>query len=167
MPYWQLFYHIVWATKERMPLLTPEVEPTIHGFLRGKASGLGATVFALNGTDEHVHMVVSIPPKLSIAKFIGNVKGVASARYNKSHPDSTPLFWQRGYGVFSFQKGQLRNFVAYVDRQKEHHRDNTVIPLLERTSESVEKVTRESTVVYGVTDSVWRQELEGLTQETS
>jgi REP element-mobilizing transposase RayT len=48
MPYWQLFYHIVWSTKDREPLLTPDVEPIIHGFLRSKAIGLEAVVFALN-----------------------------------------------------------------------------------------------------------------------
>lgn len=63
MPYWQLFYHIVWSTKDRLPLLTPEAEPIIYGFLRGKAIGLGATLFALNGIADHVHMVAAIPPK--------------------------------------------------------------------------------------------------------
>jgi putative transposase len=62
MPYWQLFYHVVWGTKYRERLLTAEVEPVIFGLLRGKAVGLGATLFGLNGVEDHVHMVVSIPP---------------------------------------------------------------------------------------------------------
>jgi len=55
VPYWQLFYHIVWTTKNRGPLLTPTIEPLVHEFLRSKAIGLGATVFTLNGTADHVH----------------------------------------------------------------------------------------------------------------
>ena len=51
MPYWQLYYHAVWATKNREPLLTPEVEPQIYGWLRQNADALGATVFALNGVE--------------------------------------------------------------------------------------------------------------------
>ena len=58
MPYWQLFYHIVWSTKNREPLLTPEIEPIIYGYLRAKAIGLGAVVFALNGVLDHVHLVL-------------------------------------------------------------------------------------------------------------
>ena len=111
MSYWQLFYHFVWSTKNREPLLTPEVEPLVHGFLRAKAVGLGATVFALNGVADHVHLVAMVPPKLAIATFIGQVKGVASGMTNKAGLTPVPFFWQEEYGVFSFDQKRLPNFV--------------------------------------------------------
>ena len=83
MPYWRMFYHIIWATKNREGLLTPEVEPIIHGYLRVKAIGLGATVFSINGWFDHDHVVASIPPKISVSKFIGQIKAVASTKFNK------------------------------------------------------------------------------------
>lgn len=49
MPYWMLFYHLVWTTKNREPLLTADVEPTIHKHLSEKAFNLGGHVFAVNG----------------------------------------------------------------------------------------------------------------------
>ncbi len=101
MAYWQLFYHVVWATKNRLPLLTPDIESVVHGFLRSKAVGLEATVFALNGVEDHVHLVVAIPPKIAVAKFIGQIKAVASTRFNKSGRNEGPLFWQDEYGVFT------------------------------------------------------------------
>jgi len=52
MPYWQLFYRAIWATKHREPLMTPDVAPQIYGFLRSKAIGLGATVFVVKRTDD-------------------------------------------------------------------------------------------------------------------
>jgi REP element-mobilizing transposase RayT len=91
MPYGQLFYHIIWSTKNRLPLLTPDIEPIIYGYLRSKAIALEARVFTLNGTPDHVHLVVSIPPKIPLAKFIGQVKAVASTRFNKSGIRSQPL----------------------------------------------------------------------------
>ena len=112
MPYWQLFYHIVWSTKDRLPLLTPEVESVIYGFLRSKAVGLGATLFALNGVADHVHMVAAVPPKIAVAKFIGQVKAVASTRFNKSGQSNTPFFWQEEYGVFSFDGKRLPNYMG-------------------------------------------------------
>ncbi len=121
MPYWQLFYHIVWTTKNRTPLLTPDVEPVIYGFLRAKAIGLGATLFALNGVADHVHMVAAIPPSIALSKFVGQVKGVASARFNQSGQSVTPFFWQEEYGIFSFDGKRLPNYIAYVECQKEHH----------------------------------------------
>jgi putative transposase len=137
MPYWQLFYHIVWSTRNRESLLTPDLEPTVYGLLRSKAVGLGATVFALNGMTDHVHLVVAIPPKIAVATFIGQVKGIVSAKLNKSHPTlPSPFAWQDEYGVFSFDSKRLPNHVAYVERQKEHHVRGTIVPGLERAGDS-------------------------------
>lgn len=101
MPYCQLFYHLVWSTKNRQPILTPDAEPIVHNFLRAKAIGLGATVFALNGIEDHVHLVVSIPPKIAVSKFVGQVKAVAATKFNKSTLGNHPLFWQNEYAAFS------------------------------------------------------------------
>jgi putative transposase len=156
MPYWQLFYHVVWATKNRELLLTPVTEPIIHDFLRAKAIGLGATVFALDGTEDHVHVVAAIPPGIAVAKFIGQIKAVASTRHNKMHPD-TPFFWQGEYGVFSFDGKRLPNYIAYVQRQKEHHAQNTTIPVLERTADGEPQLLHESGELYAVQEEAWRE----------
>jgi len=162
MPYWQLFYHIVWSTKNREPLLTPDVEPIIHGFLRSKAIGLEAVVFALNGTVDHVHLVAAIPPKIAVAKFIGQVKAVASTKFNKSGMSQVAFFWQEEYGVFSFDGKRLPNYIAYVERQKEHHAQRTTIPILERSDDAAVAVLREPPAAYALTDDEWRHELENL-----
>ena len=112
MPYWQLFYHAIWATRGREPLISAEVESVIHGLLRGKAVGLGAEVFALNGMEDHVHLVVAIPPKLSVARFIGKVKGATSTRFNKAGLLNRPFFWQEEYAVLSFDRKRLPRYVA-------------------------------------------------------
>jgi putative transposase len=132
MPYYQLFYHIVWATKNRLPLLTPDIEPLVHGFLRSKALGLEALVHALNGMPDHIHLVATIPPKIAVAKFIGQVKAVASTRFNKSGLGGGPLFWQEEYSVFSFDRKRLPYVIAYVEKQKEHHTHQAQIPALEQ-----------------------------------
>lgn len=162
MPYWQLYYHIVWTTKNRLPLLTEDRETIIHGYLRSKAIGLGATVFALNGVPDHVHMVVSIPPKIALSKFIGQVKGVASTKFNKSGLNDPPLFWQDEYGVFSFDRKRLPYYIAYVEGQKEHHAQATTISVLERFDGGELKVLHEPEAVYSLEEDEWRRELESL-----
>jgi putative transposase len=159
MPYWQLFYHIVWSTKNREPLLTPDIEPVIHGFLRSKAIGLEAVVFALNGTVDHVHMVAAIPPRIAIARFIGQIKAVASTRFNKSGRAEV-FFWQEEYGVFSFDGKRLPNYIAYVERQKEHHTQHTTIPILERAEGEAVGLLRESVTPYALNNDEWRCEFE-------
>lgn len=103
---------------------------------------------ALNGTTDHVHLVVSIPPKIAVATFIGQVKGVASSRFNKEHPQATPFYWQREYGVFSFDQKRLPPIVDYVRRQKEHHRTQNTISPLERTTDDDQMILREEQPPY-------------------
>ena len=160
MPYWQLFYHLIWATKHREPLMTPTVAPEIYGFLRSKAIGLGATVFAVNGVADHVHVIVAIPPKIAVATLVGQIKGVASAKANKAGLTGTPFYWQEEYGAFSFDEKRLPNFIAYVERQQQHHTDHTTIRVLERTEDQADRLIRESSATYLLDDTAWRCELE-------
>jgi putative transposase len=145
MPYWRLFYHVVWATRNRERLIAPEIEPVIHDLLRSKAIGLGATVFALNGIEDHVHLIVSVPPKLALADFIGKVKGSSSTRFNKSGLRSRPFGWQDEYAILSFDTKRLPQYVSYVRNQKVHHARAELIPLLERTGERVGDRSEERT----------------------
>lgn len=148
MSYWQLFYHIVWTTKNREPLLTLDLEPIVHGLLRSKAIGLGATVFALNGTIDHVHLVAASPPKIAVAKFIGQVKGATSARLNQLDAVALPFAWQDEYGVFSFDSKRLSNYISYVTRQKEHHAQGAILPFLERTGDGAVNLSMKQHSVY-------------------
>jgi len=161
MPYWQLFYHLVWSTKNREPFLTPTVEKHIHGYLTSKAVGLKGVVYTIGGTHDHVHMVVAIPPAISVAKFVGQIKGVASTRFNKSGISAVRFEWQDEYGAFSFDAKRLANFIVYANCQKEHHAQATIIPLLERmTSENIGPgLMRENKVPYTIETDEWRREL--------
>ncbi len=137
MPYWTLLYHIVWATKDRQPLLVGEVETRILGLIRGKAVNLGLTVHALNCMPDHVHLVASIPPNLSVARVIGQVKGVTTAIYNKERGvDDPAIYWQAEYGAFTLDRKRLPVYIAYVNGQKAHHGEDNTIAALERWGET-------------------------------
>ena len=121
-------------------------------------------VYALNGVEDHAHLVVSIPPRIAVAEFIGQVKGVTSARFNKTGAPPS-LYWQAEYGAFTFDGKRLANVVAYVERQKEHHAARTLIPVLERTDDqSIGPATiREPSVAYIVdtrNDGWWQEMME-------
>ncbi len=164
MPYWQLFYHLVWTTKNRDPLILPDVESIIYDLLRTKAIGLGATVFAIGGMPDHVHVVASIPPKIAVAKFVGQIKAVAATKFNKMGLPYV-LYWQQEYGAFSFDGKRLPNVIAYVQRQKEHHANQTTIPVLERHKSQAKWLLREPGPVYAVDDETWRAELASLVED--
>jgi len=133
MALWRLYYHFVWATKEREPMITPELEEELYGYMLGKGHSLGAIVHAIGGTENHVHVVASVPPKLSLAEFVKGVKGSSSFHMNHGvlTDDLASFGWQRGYGVFSFGGKRLGRVVEYATRQKEHHREGRIIARLE------------------------------------
>jgi putative transposase len=128
MPYWRAFYHIVWTTKHRMPLITPEIEALIFPSIIHKAREMGAIVYALNGTTDHVHLAAAIPPRVAVAQLVGELKGRSSFIVNHRCDDN--FAWQKGYGVHTFGERHLPWLINYVQRQKEHHADHTTrLPL--------------------------------------
>ena len=133
MAYWQLYYHVVWTTKLRQPLFTPELEADLHQYLRGKAIELGAIVHAVGGIEDHVHAALSIPPRLAIATHIGQLKGASSHWVTHVSPYKLPFAWQEGYGVLSFAKRSLPSVVRYILNQRQHHYGGQLIAEMERT----------------------------------
>ena len=136
MSYWQLFYHIVFATKDRRPLLTHPSNLLSTACCAKRRSASKPSVFALNGTEDHMHVVAAIPPNVAVATFVGQIKALSATRFNKSATASQwPFFWQNEYGVVSFDHKKLPLIVAYVEQQKEHHKTQTLIRALERVAE--------------------------------
>jgi hypothetical protein len=137
----------------------------VYEFIRAKVLGLEGSFFALNGMPDHVHLVASIPPKISVAEFIGQVKGVSATRYNKLRRPGPPLYWQEEYGVFSFDKKRLPPVVAYVAGQKQHHAEQRLIPALEQTPSGEAMAVRDLSTEYLAPPDDWWADLVAATDE--
>lgn len=131
MPYWRLFYHFVWGTKNREPLIASQWERSLHNVMVAKAKSLGAFVYRVGGTDDHVHLVASVPPKTALSAFIGQVKGNSSHFVNHELNLDVPFAWQAEYGVVSFGGQKLDMVVKYVIGQRTHHATGATIRMLE------------------------------------
>lgn len=127
MPRWKLYYHFVWATKERQPWLTAEVEKVLYPVLVKKSHDMaaGISVLAADGVADHVHVIVSLPPSISPAQYAQQIKGATSFVITTEF--DLPFAWQRGYGVFSVSEKLLQQAVSYVQGQKAHHAEGTTI----------------------------------------
>jgi putative transposase len=138
MSFWRLYYHLVWSTKNRLPLITPEIEPELINYIMRKATETGACIHAINGFSDHIHQVLAIPPELSIAQYVKLSKGSSSHYVNYTIKPEFTFSWQRGYGVLSMGEKQLQIAMDYVNNQKKHHADQTTISWLERSLEESE-----------------------------
>lgn len=133
MTYWRAFYHLVWATKQRRPLITPDVEQILFPAIIAKAHELEINVYALNGVDDHIHLAVAIPPRLAVATVIGEIKGRSSFVVN--HKLDVSFAWQAGFGALTLGEKQLPWVIQYVQNQKTHHAEGTIYTRLERCLE--------------------------------
>ena len=131
MPYWRLNYHFIWGTKNREPLILPAFETDLYRVIASKADELGAIVHAIGGIENHIHLIASVPPKIALSTFIGQVKGNSSHFVNHVIQPNFHFRWQAEYGVQSFDKKKLTLLVRYVQNQRQHHQDDNLIDLLE------------------------------------
>ncbi len=139
MTFWRSYAHLVWATKNREPLIRPEIEARLYAYMVGKAAELGCYVHAVNGVSDHVHLIISIPPKHSVAWIVKNLKGGSSHFVTHELNLGTAAFaWQRGYGYLSLGESQCERAVIYVENQKEHHHAGTTNSWLEKTDDEVD-----------------------------
>ena len=134
MAYWRLHYHLIWATHQRLPLITPPLEPHIYGVILNKAKELGIVVHAIGNVEDHIHVVVSIPPRVAVADCIKHFKGASSYYVNHQADARRDFAWQDGYGALTFGDRSLADVIGYVRGQKEHHRARTARPMYERIS---------------------------------
>ncbi len=119
------YYHCVFSTKERRKLISPELEERLWPFLGGIARAHKMKALAIGGVEDHVHLLLSLPSTLAIAKAIQLVKGESSKWVHETFPQHQQFAWQEGYGAFSIGVSQHPVTVAYIQKQKEHHRQVT------------------------------------------
>ena len=132
MPYWRLYYHLIWATKNREPIIVPPLDAALHQYLRGKGVSLGAIVYAVGGVEDHVHVVASIPPSIAVGTFVGQLKGASSHWVTHVYRWRDGFEWQDGYGAISVSQRGLHGVVDYVLHQREHHAAQKTYPAMER-----------------------------------
>jgi REP-associated tyrosine transposase len=112
--------HCVFSTKQRRNLISPEVQPQLWAFLGGVARKNGFKALMVGGTENHVHILLSLPATLPLAKAMQLVKGASSHWMNEKF--KTEFAWQEGYGAFTLGVSQKSDTIAYIKGQAEHHR---------------------------------------------
>ncbi len=130
--YSEINLHLIWHTKKNNPVLTDSIEQRVHRYLEHQIRKTKHVCFhAINGIENHVHLVATIPPSLLISEWIGKLKGGSSFYINHEIANRKLLDWQEGYGVVSFGSKDLRWVIDYVKSQKVHHAKGTTKKRLE------------------------------------
>jgi putative transposase len=117
-----ILVHLVFSTKNRVAFIRPTIEGEMYPYLATTFRNAGCPTLAINGTEDHIHILFSLARTKSIADIVEEVK-TASSRWIKSKGVIYRDFhWQAGYGAFSIGRSQVETVRRYINRQKEHHR---------------------------------------------
>jgi len=119
------YHHCVFGTKERRPLLTPALRQRLWPFLGGIARQNGMKALEIGGVEDHVHILLSLPSTVPLAKALQLIKGGSSKWVHETFPEHRLFGWQEKYGAFSVSVSQLGKTIDYVKTQPEHHRKMT------------------------------------------
>jgi REP element-mobilizing transposase RayT len=147
MTFWRLHYHIIWSTFEREPSLIEDREKMFYGVLYNKGQELGLIIHAAGNVENHVHIVVSIPPRMAVAECVRQIKGASAYGINQMPGGDANFKWQAGYGALSIEERSLPTVIAYANNQKEHHRTNQFTPLYEKMDDDEDEAQNEKKIV--------------------
>jgi putative transposase len=123
MSYTNLLYHIVYATKERAPLITSPLRPRLHEYLGGIVRGLGGIALEINGTNDHVHVLAKVRPTISVSEFLSKLKSSSSGWAKRQ--TSGRFGWQARFGAFTVSESQVERVRRYIRNQEAHHRKHS------------------------------------------
>jgi len=120
-----LQYHVTFSTKNRERRITPDLEPRVRAYLGGIARDNGIVPFRIGGVEDHVQLVLGMPPTPAPSKMVQLLKGGSSKWIHSTFPALRGFGWQDGYGAFTVSKSNLPEVIKYVETQREHHRGKT------------------------------------------
>ena len=137
-----LLYHLIFATKDRAPLIAPRWRDRLHEYLGGTVRGLGGTPQGIGGVADHVHLLVGLKPTHCLSDFMRELKKASSVWASES--EQVPAFaWQEGYAAFTVSASARAAVQLYIAGQEDHHHRRTfreeLIEFLEKSGVEYEE----------------------------
>ena len=130
--------HFVWATHDRLPLLTEDIERQVYRYIITVCEDMNCNVLAVGGMADHVHLFVLLPTTVTFADLMKNVKAGSSRLISKELKPETWFRWRKNYGVFAVSASHKERVINYILNQKQHHTDSSLMASLEQDSEEYE-----------------------------
>lgn len=119
--YTNLFFHVVFGVKERRSLLDKQLREELFRYIVGIAKVKYFQISIINGTKDHVHILMLLKPGMSVSKAVQLIKSNSSRWIHEKFNDLKIFAWQEGYGAFTVSLSQLPKVKQYIMNQEKHH----------------------------------------------
>jgi putative transposase len=121
----QIYIHLVFSVKGRQNLIHQKWKEELYKYICGIVSGKEQKVYAIGGISDHIHILVSIKPNITISDLVRDIKTNSSKWINEKQYVNGKFQWQEGFGAFSHTHSKLDVVIAYINNQEEHHKQKT------------------------------------------
>ena len=119
--YTKLYAHCVFTPKGKSSLLTNPIRDRVHKYIYGIIEKKKCYPVAINGTKDHVHILVGFPPTINISDLIRDIKRSSAMFINNEVRSYLKFSWQEGFGAFTVSYRELDHVYKYIINQEEHH----------------------------------------------
>lgn len=124
--------HFVWATWDRLPLITPEMERALCRCITDICYNQKCEVLAVGTMPDHVHLLVMVSSAVALGELMQQVKGGTSRWISQTLCPGEWFQWQGSYGAFCVEPQNRGKVIAYIANQKQRHAGGRLWPALEK-----------------------------------
>ena len=120
--YSKIYIHIIFSTKNRNNLIQSSFREELFKYISGIIKGKGQTSLAINGTSDHIHILVGLKPDKSISDLVRDIKHFSTNFIKNRNLCKVKFAWQEGYAAFSYSYSQIDSVIKYIINQEKHHK---------------------------------------------
>lgn len=117
----QIYIHIIFSVKARANLILPSWEEELYKYITAIVQNKGQKMLAINGMPDHLHILIGMRPSCCLSELVREIKKSTNSWINEKKLVKGKFQWGEGYGAFSYSHSSLKNVIAYIENQKEHH----------------------------------------------
>jgi putative transposase len=120
--YVQNAVHVVFSTKDRRRIIPADQRELFWSYIAGICKTEKIFIHTIGGMEDHIHLLIDIPPTISLADAVLVIKANSSRRMKRIRPN---FAWQKGYGAFGVSKSNMPTVIRYIRTQEQHHKKMT------------------------------------------
>lgn len=121
----KIYIHIIFSVKGRQNLIQKTWKEELYKYICGIVNGKEQKVYAIGGMADHIHILLSIKPNITLSDIVRDIKANSSKWINDKGYVKDKFQWQEGFGAFSYAQSQVDNVIAYINNQEQHHQKKT------------------------------------------
>ena len=114
----RIYFHHIWSTWDRQPMLISEIQGAAYKTIRSECKSLKCDVIRIGGISNHIHLLTTLNPTISLSAFVKQVQGSSSHFINQEIQPDFLFKWQGSYGAVTVSEGDIDRLCEYIDRQE-------------------------------------------------